>query len=430
MLHQFAHLGDLHLGPNTRNADRLKAFDRFIEEGLALPSLAAWLLPGDLNHARMTIEDRNALAARLQRMAQRAPIVGCYGNHDLPGDLDVFERLGAPHPILFAKKPDIHAIELATGAQAAVFCLPYPTEAGLVGAGIAPGDIVQSGRQALEHIFREAGWRLAAAAKEGRLPLMIGHVNVAGSITATGQPNIGQELEIDAQLLALLGPCYKGLNHIHKGQEIGGAWYPGSVCRLDWGEIDPKRWLLIEYAGAGDGLPVTAGDTLAGIAGGDGVLYRVTPQPLPVPPMYHVEGVLSREGFAWLVKDGPEGEPLEAPRSWAGCEVRVRYRFNASEKRLLETAKARILADFAEAARLELEAVAMPDRALRAPQVAAARTLEEKLIAWAEHAGVVLPAAIAGKLARLEHGDAEQLLSDLQRRLEGLRSGQEAQVAA
>jgi hypothetical protein len=57
---------------------------------------------------------------------------------------------------------------------------------------------------------------------------MIGHVNVGGAITSSGQPNIGREIEISARHLDQLGNIYKGLNHIHKAQEIAGAWYAGS----------------------------------------------------------------------------------------------------------------------------------------------------------------------------------------------------------
>ncbi|MGE3276761.1 MAG: exonuclease SbcCD subunit D [Vicinamibacterales bacterium] len=406
MLHQFAHGGDLHLGPNDRNKDRRAAFDTFIAEGLALERLAAWCLPGDLNHARMTIEDRNYLADRLRAMADLAPVLIVRGNHDIPGDLDIFARLRAAWPVYVATTPGVVSVPLATGATASVFCLPYPTEAGLVSAGAAPGDVVQNARVALEAIFMEAGHQFDAARVMGEIPIALGHVNVAGSITATGQPNIGQEIEVDAALIALLGPCYVGLNHIHKGQQIGGAWYPGSFCRLDWGEIDPKRWLLVSYAEN----PSDVG----------GYTVGVEARPLAVAPLYHVEGVLTRDTFDWVVKAASDGAPIEAPASWAGCEVRVRYRFNASEKALLEHAKSRILAEFAEAARLELEPVAVPDRALRAPEVAAARSLADKVEAWAELSGAVVTEGVVEKLAALEHGDPATVLAGVRERADAV----------
>ena len=72
------------------------------------------------------------------------------------------------------------------------------------------------------------------------MTLFIGHANVGGAVTSSGQPNIGREIELSPRHLDRLGPIYKGLNHVHKAQEIHGAHYPGSICRLDWGEIETK----------------------------------------------------------------------------------------------------------------------------------------------------------------------------------------------
>lgn len=385
MTSTFVHIGDTHLHPGPRNADRLRALDQIIDENIARPDLAAWLWPGDLFDARSDIENRNALAARIQRMSDAAPTLIVYGNHDLPGDLDVFGKLSARWPIYLAARPQVMTITVATGRTATVFCLPFPTEAGLVAQGVAPGDIVQSARLALEAIFLDAGERLDAARRRGDLTLAIGHVNVSGSIASTGQPSIGKEIEIDGALIARLGPCYVGLSHIHVRQSIAGAHYPGSICRLSWGEVERKAYLTATYDESGT--------------------FVVDEHPVAVAPMYHVEGWLSRDGFTYDVVGA------DKPESWKGCEVRVRAKFHQSEKGLLELAKAHVYAEFAEAARFELEPVAVPDTALRAPEVAAARTLAEKVTAWANETRTVLPADVLALLPALEHGDAEILLA-------------------
>lgn len=392
----FVHVGDTHLHPGQRNPDRLRALDQIINENITRTDLAAWLWPGDVFHARSGIDDRNALAQRMQLMASRAPICLVYGNHDLPGDLDVFGKLAAVWPIYVVARPCVLDVQTATGHMAAIFCLPYPTEAGLVSQGVAPGEVVQTARQALDAIFIDAAARLDEARARGDITLMIGHVNVAGAMTSVGQPNIGQEIEIDGALLARLGEnCYKGLNHIHKAQLIAGANYPGSICRLDWGEIEPKGYLRITYAR-------------------DDIGWARAPIewcPIDVARMYHVEGLLTRDGFTYEVKAGPDGAVLEKPASWKGCEVRVRARYQHSEKAMLEFAKANIFAEFAEASRFDLELIATPDGALRAPAVAAARTLAEKVEAWAAETKTVLPAAALAVLPALEHGDPETVIA-------------------
>lgn len=403
------HLGDFHAAPGPRNAVRYRALDRVLAEGLALPTLGAWLWPGDLDHLRMGIEDKNALAQRVQVMAHRAPVVICYGNHDLPGDLDFLARLASTFPIYVIDTPQTIRVPLATGQFASIFVLPYPTKAGLAALGVSPAQMVDQASVALDAIFAQAALDLEAARQGGDLTLMIGHVNVSGAMVSTGQPNIGREIELSTSMLDRLGPIYKGLNHIHVAQQVGGAYYPGSICRLDWGEIEEKSYLGIDFDEHGS--------------------YHVTRKPIDVAPMYHVDGLLTRDEFTYQVTAGPGGALQEKPASWKGCEVRVRYRFKQSEKSILN--EALVLAEFAEALRFEREPIAVPDRSLRAPEVAAARTLAEKAAAWCTVSGETATEGTLAKLARLEHGDPVQLLDDVAHALAEIEHGeQRATVAA
>lgn len=405
----FVHIGDFHAAPGPRNADRYRALDQIIATGEQLSNLGAWLWPGDLNHGRMTIEDRNALAERLARMAAVAPVITCYGNHDAPGDLDVFARLKATWPIYVVWKltGELLRVPLPTGEHASFFVVRYPTKGGLVAAGTQHDEIIPVAADHLDAIFMLASVNLEAARKAGDLTLMIGHVNVAGSAMSAGQPNIGHEIEIGPQHLDRLGNIYKGLNHIHKHQAIAGAVYAGSVCRLSWGEIEPKGYVEVDVA--------------------DGV-FGWGFNPIDVAPMYHVEGLLTRDSFSYRVTDGPNGKEQEKPASWRGCEVRARVRFKLSERNTL--AMAQVHAEFAEARRLEVEPLGVPDRELRVPAVALARTLADKLAAYQ---GVEqLTDDMAAKLALLEHGDQQQILNDVRARLALLVDGgvQKGVVAA
>jgi hypothetical protein len=175
----------------------------------------------------------------------------------------VFARLRGHFPIFVVARPQVIHVPLAdsnytytggekahAGDHAAIFVLPYPTRAGLVAAGVQSVSVVDAAKEALDVIFLTAAEELRVAAARGEVPLAIGHVNVGGSITSSGQPNIGKEIELDPALIQRLGEIYVGLNHIHKAQSIGGAYYAGSVCRLDYGEIEEKRYLMIEYSEA------------------------------------------------------------------------------------------------------------------------------------------------------------------------------------
>lgn len=401
---RFLQIGDVHLGPNDRNVDRLAALDQIIAEGLEL-SLDAWLIPGDLNDGRMTIADRNAWKERFKVMAAVAPVVVAYGNHDLAGDLDIFADLGTPWPIYVVAVPQTLYIRTAqNNGKAAIFVLPYPQRAGLVAAGTPSEQVPEMARQALDVIFMSAAAELAQARTQGWTTLMIGHVNVGGSIMSAGQPNIGREIELDPTLLDRLGPIPVLLNHIHKAQSFSHchAYYAGSVCRLDWGEIETKRYLLLHYDN--------------GVERPD--VWRAESMPIDVPPMYHVDGVLTRDGFDWrfagdslMLLSPPDSGPAPVI-DCAGADVRVRYRFVAAEKAALNFDL--VKAPFVGARRLVLDPIAEPTRALRAPEIAAAQTLEQKVTAFVRGAGVTWTPALETKFAALQHPDGAAFLTDLE----------------
>jgi hypothetical protein len=402
----FAHLGDCH--------DRFDVLGQVVDDVLQrAPDLAAWLLPGDVFDKGSTVKLRNALKEVVKRMADRAPVYGCYGNHDAPGDLDIFQDLGAQYPIVFADTPGVGVVPLAGGdgdddqphGEAAIFFFPYPTPAGLLARGVAIPDIAQSARQALEVIFLKAGHELAESRKRGLPTLMIGHCDALGAVRGLGQPSVGHDaIAVDDALLSHLGDCPVLLNHIHRAQDVGRASYAGSLCRLTWGEVEAKSYSLLHCALTGN-----SSDRWHG---------HVRRYPVNVPPLYHVECRLTRDGVvAWQATQGPDGPPEAMPASWAGTWVRLRAHYRQSEGVVLEAAQREARTLFAEAERFEFEPVCEPDRAVRAPEVAAARTLAEKVQAWAAVTGATLPETALDKLRRLETTDADALVEEVMQEL-------------
>ena len=412
----FVHVGDLHLSPGPRQADRLKALDQIIAEGEVIETLAAWLIPGDIFDRKSTIEDRNAFTIRVLRMANKAPVLLAYGNHDAPGDLDIYREMAADYPVYVFDRPQVIRIPLERQSDgyelkhASIFVLPYPTESGLVSAGVSPSEIPQVAREALVDIFRDAAEKLTSAARQlGDLVMMIGHVNVSGAVSSVGQPSVGKEIELDQSLLEMLPDCPKLLSHIHKAQEIGGAWYAGSVCRLNFGETEPKSYLRATF------MPLDT-DGL-----GNAIPWVLTRHSIDVPPMYHVEGTLSARGFLDAhATAGPDGPQMFMPQSWKGCDVRVRAKYLQSEGSILEAATKHVKALFAEARTFEFEPVCVPDRALRAPEVTLAKTLAEKVEAWARVAGVELSSLVAEKLDLLERPDSDAVVASVQEQMQRL----------
>lgn len=403
-------MGDLHLRQDARQPQRLAAWDQAIREGEQRPHLGGWVLAGDLFHAISTPADRNAAGARLVAMANRAPVIAVQGNHDGEGELELFARLGAAWPIYLFTRPECRRLRLATGQNVTVFGLPYPHRAALVAAGVAPGaDVFEAAGGALASIILGAAAELTVARQRGDAVCMVGHATITGAVASNGQPQIGRDIALSPRHLEPLGDILQVFGHIHAPQVVGRAHYVGSITRQDFGELEAKRLLIASIA------PDST--------------YTVVSVPLAGPPLWHVEGTLTREGFTWTATAGPGGDVLAPPASWAGCEVRCRYRFHASEKSLLSDAL--VLAAFADAARLQLEPIAVPDRALRAPEVVDAPTLAAKVEAWARVAGVTTSPAVLDKLHRLEQTDPVALLAELQTWVAEVEAGQPAaEVAA
>jgi DNA repair exonuclease SbcCD nuclease subunit len=411
----FVHIGDVHLqAGHPRNADRLQALDQILDENLARPNLGAWLIPGDLFHQKSTAQDRNDLAERLTLMAAVAPIVLVRGNHDAPGDLDIFARLKAAWPVYVVTRPIVLTVPLPAGETAAIACVPYPDKFGLVAAGVTPGEVSQTAAELLDVIFMQLAHELSTLRVGGAIPLFLAHANLKGAIASTGQPQIGHEPEIDPVSLQRLPVVYCGLSHIHKPQRVGLGVYAGSIAAMDHGETEEKSYVLVDVGR----LP--SGDWHATWAR----------QSVRTPRMFHIDGVLDRYGFSVDSRDEKDDVEIHRridERDWSGCDVRVRFSYRASEKSVLNESDARDL--FAGALRLKIEAVAIPDRELRAPEVAAAKTLPEKLAAYRKVDQ--LEPSIAEKLARLQQQDSTTLLADVEREIAAIeRTREEAMEAA
>ena len=395
-------IGDTHLkATHRRNPARIAALEQIlaaVED--ARPDCIVW--PGDLFHERSTIDDRNLLRVFVTAMADMCPVVIVRGNHDAHRDLEIFGCLRTEHSVYVIATPRVVRLENLT-----IACLPFPEEGALVASGYAPADIPDAAARALDAIFMELGHELQVARDRGDATLFIGHSNVVGAKASTGQPLVGAEIALRPEHLQRLGDTPKLLSHIHEPQNIHGATFIGSIAPMDWSETSPRRFLDLEYAAGA---------------------WAITSRPIHLPGLWHVEGLLARDRFDWVVKNGPEGAVLDPPASWRGQEVRVRFKFVAADAGLLDQAKAQILAAFAEAAHLELEPVAIAEREVRAPQVVAAKTLSDKLDAWTAAVGLPTGAGVQVKLAALESTEAATLLAGIQAQLQAPR--REASVAA
>jgi hypothetical protein len=129
--------------------------------------------------------------------------------------------------------------------------------------------------------------------------------------------------------------------------------------------------------------------------------FSVTTHPVNVAPLYHIEGTLTRDGFDWHCDDIDDDDRVKIP--FAGAEVRVRFRFAAAEKAALDFDL--VTAPFVGAKRIVTDPIAEHTRALRAPEVAQAQSIEQKVEAFIRAAGVAWTDGLQRKLAVLQAPD-------------------------
>jgi len=446
-------IGDAHFRSDERQADRLASVEQILNECKREP-VGFWAIPGDLYDAGSDVKTRNAWVALIQRMALKAPVVIAYGNHDRDGDLDMLAELKGAYPIHVFNKPQVIELKTPQNVVMSVFVLPYPHPSGLVAAGTPTGDVVAAARGLLDVIFMDAGARLIAAEKRGQPTLMIGHANVGGSKMSTGQPLIGREIELDEQLMLRLGNCPKVLNHIHLPQEIGGAVLAGSITAMSWGETEAKRYVQVEFRQPSGHLPwkgvVEVLETMDGrkdlvlecghVAGwpfGDTPSatkcivcdppslhdaspdweWRILSCPLKTPQLVLVEALFDNDRSVELSAFEYDIQPSDVP---AGADVRVRVRFQETERQFFEFGRAEVEAAFSHARRLQIEPICLADKGLRSPEVAAAKTLQEKLLAWCAANGEPAPEGLVAAVGELETKPADLVISEFRSRMSAL----------
>ncbi len=225
----------------------------WIADSLAEHEVDLILHAGDIFERRSTPVERNAVGTWLRRCADIAPVIIVYGNHDVPGDLDLFAQLRAKHPISVCS-----SAEVIDTAGCAVACLPWPRKANLL-AQMPAASAEQTGAAASEalcDVLRGLGEEFDPS---GSPRILLAHAMVTGSLTSTGQPLVGMDMEVGLDDLALAHADAVALGHIHMPQ----GWeytqnarrapviYAGSPRRTSYGEVEDKSYLLLSFEGPG-----------------------------------------------------------------------------------------------------------------------------------------------------------------------------------
>jgi exonuclease SbcD len=345
---QVAIIADSHFDQHSRFEECVRVHN-FIAQDIADRGVDLVLHSGDVYERKSTPVEREAVARWAQAITLTAPLVVVRGNHDALDDLPLLERLETANPI--------HVVESAAllhvaGAQIA--CLGWPQKASVLAASGADGREFseQAAANAMRNVLRGLGrWGDAPGPK-----ILLAHAMVRGSVTSTGQPLVGCDLELGLDDLALVGAGFYALGHIHMPQQfsIDGApvVYPGSPRRTAFGELEAKGYVIAHFDDAG-------------------ALESVETVPTPCTPMLHIAAAWSAGA---LVADTAVGDVT-------GAEVRLRYA-TPSDQRESARAAALQLRDHLiaqGAALVKVEEMVSTTARARSPEIGAALTLADKM---------------------------------------------------
>ena len=206
-------VADSHFDEASRfeECQRLHAW---IADDMAARGVDVVLHGGDLYERRSTPAERRAASDWLRVVADRCPVVIVRGNHDALGDLPLLAKLRTKHPFRVEEAAAVHEV-----AGVAVAAVAWPRKTELLAALGRPVGHEESGAVAAEALRAVLTGLGAELAQHAGPRVLLMHAMVGGSITSTGQPLVGCDMEIGLEDLALTGAAFTAIGHIHKGQE-------------------------------------------------------------------------------------------------------------------------------------------------------------------------------------------------------------------
>ncbi|MCZ6870535.1 MAG: metallophosphoesterase [Gammaproteobacteria bacterium] len=362
--------GDGHCDERSR-FDEWKRIHDWMADDWRARGIRLVLNAGDLYERRSTPDERNAMAAWVRKVGQFAEQVIIRGNHDVMHDLLLLSQLDTEHEVRVLEHPEVVCTRDASYGRVLVACMPWPRKAGVLahaaqlGLGSEGAELLA--HEALQQILRGLGDQMDS---EGDLlpRILLSHAMVRAAVTSVGQPLVGCDMEVGLEDLRLARADIYALGHVHMPQlfagkpgsgldgmhgRAGDVFYTGSPRRTAFGEIESKSYVLYD----------TETKTWERIE-------------TPCAPMILLTSEWNDRSFDFSGDDFADLGPIE-PRT------EIRFRFTcASEQRggamhAAEQLKKEWLA--LGAASVVIEAQTLTTSTVKAPEVAEAHGLPDKL---------------------------------------------------
>jgi len=245
-------------GLPVRTQDFLKALDTIVDAAIS-EKVDLVLFSGDAYKDRTPVPTfQREWGRRIVRLSQ----AGIYtlllvGNHDLsPATgrahaMQEFETIPVPH-VRVISRPEVLGPQEIGGLPLQVIGLPWVSRSGLMAAlemsGADPGEIFDQ----LEMRLTELVMDWLETKIDPQLPVILtAHASVQGAeYGAERSVMLGSDLVLPGSLVRDPRFSYVALGHIHKPQDLNkGAQppviYPGSIERVDFGEVKDNKYYVI-----------------------------------------------------------------------------------------------------------------------------------------------------------------------------------------
>lgn len=255
---------DPQTGLPVRTHDFLKSLDTIVDAAIS-EKVDLVLFAGDAYKDRTPVPTfQREWGRRIVRLSQAGiPTILLVGNHDIsPATgrahaMQEFETIPVPYVHVISRPCLLGPAEL-DGLPLQVIGLPWVSRSALMGA------LQMSGSEP-EKIYSEVEGRLVQLvskwldeAVDRSLPVVLtAHASVEGAVYG-GERSVmlGNDLVLPGSLVRDPRLSYVALGHIHKPQDLNkGAQppvvYPGSIERVDFGEVEDDKFYVIADVAAG-----------------------------------------------------------------------------------------------------------------------------------------------------------------------------------
>ncbi|MBT7781625.1 MAG: exonuclease SbcCD subunit D, partial [Anaerolineae bacterium] len=247
---------DPETGLPLRVLDFLKSLDTIVDTAIA-EKVDLVIFAGD------TYKDRSPAPTyqrewerRILRLSQaEIPTLLLVGNHDLsPATgrahaLQEFKTLEVPHIRVLDKPEFISSEELGLPVQ--IIALPWVSKSGMLAYSQMSADDGSKVYEKLEELLSEFVEESFEKADENLPVILTAHASVQGAkYGAERMVMLGNDLVLSGSLVHDKRLDYVALGHIHKPQNLNEnahppIIYPGSIERVDFGEVKDKKFFVI-----------------------------------------------------------------------------------------------------------------------------------------------------------------------------------------